>query len=236
MTDGWTPVHGPTPPRRPQSLRGLGQAVIILTVAALMAQVVQGVFLQGPAPILHAGGGPVLEGAAWAAVTFLLAVLGWAQIGVSLAWMYRASENVTRFGMRDRRWGPGWALGAWFIPLANLVLPLFALNEIWRGSEPQATPQDWTARPASALVGWMWGFWVAQQVMGYAFGVWSAFGTFRSALRDTASPVDLGFAMPLAVAAAALYVVAGILYILFVRHVGDMQAQRMGRRMPAAPF
>ncbi|BCJ42847.1 hypothetical protein GCM10010168_04130 [Actinoplanes ianthinogenes] len=46
-----------------------------------------------------------------------------------LVWLHRASTNLWNTGHR-LKWRPGWAIGAWFIPLANLVLPLLVFREI----------------------------------------------------------------------------------------------------------
>ncbi|GAA4593057.1 hypothetical protein BJY16_000838 [Actinoplanes octamycinicus] len=46
-----------------------------------------------------------------------------------LVWLHRASVNLWTTGHR-LKWRPGWTIGAWFIPLANLVLPLLVVREI----------------------------------------------------------------------------------------------------------
>ncbi|AGL20895.1 DUF4328 domain-containing protein [Actinoplanes sp. N902-109] len=60
-------------------------------------------------------------------VTYLLAGIPF------IVWLRRAAQNLQAFGA-DLTWGPGWAIGAWFIPLANVVLPLLMLSEIDRTS------------------------------------------------------------------------------------------------------
>ena len=37
--------------------------------------------------------------------------------------------------MQGLRYGNGWAIGAWFVPILSLVRPKQMANEIWRGSE-----------------------------------------------------------------------------------------------------
>jgi hypothetical protein len=32
-----------------------------------------------------------------------------------------------------QRWSPGWAIGAWFVPVAGVVLPALVLNSAARG-------------------------------------------------------------------------------------------------------
>jgi|SRR5262245_25113304 len=50
-----------------------------------------------------------------------------------LYWLYVALRNLLRWGLRPR-WGPGWAVGSWFIPVADLVLPLLVVREAARRS------------------------------------------------------------------------------------------------------
>ena len=47
---------------------------------------------------------------------------------VWIMWQYRYVRNAERFG-RKLQLGPGWAIGGWLIPLANLVLPARQLKE-----------------------------------------------------------------------------------------------------------
>ncbi|WIM95853.1 DUF4328 domain-containing protein [Actinoplanes oblitus] len=50
-----------------------------------------------------------------------------------LSWLHRASTNLWNTGHR-LKWRPGWTVGAWLIPVANLVLPLLVFREIDRES------------------------------------------------------------------------------------------------------
>jgi Domain of unknown function (DUF4328) len=52
---------------------------------------------------------------------------------VFLVWLHRASTNLWNTG-HAMKWRPGWTVGAWFIPLANLVLPLLVIREVDRSA------------------------------------------------------------------------------------------------------
>jgi len=75
------------------------------------------------------------------------AVIGLAQTGLQIAlyvafimWFYRAYSNLPRLGVTGGlRFGPGWAIGAWFVPFLNLVRPKAIANDIWKGSDPRST-------------------------------------------------------------------------------------------------
>jgi len=109
-----------------------------------------------------------------------------------LYWLYVALRNLVRWGLRPR-WAPGWAIGSWFIPVADLVLPLLVVLEAARRSG--------SGRGGTALVvGW----WVV-------FLAGEGLGDF--------STLDASVTVPLYVAAAAL-AIAVVAHItgLQVRH------------------
>src|SRR5262249_5509194 len=52
-----------------------------------------------------------------------------------IIWMWRAAKNNEALERSQPRLGPGWAIGGWFIPLANLVIPVLVAQDLWRGSD-----------------------------------------------------------------------------------------------------
>ncbi len=83
-----------------------------------------------------------------------LAVTGVAGILI-LLWTYRANANARGLGATGMQVTPGWAVGWYFVPLANLIKPFDAMREIWRAS---ANPPAWWRHPAPRLLGWWWFF------------------------------------------------------------------------------
>jgi hypothetical protein len=73
-------------------------------------------------------------------------------------WMWRVAKNAELLGRTNPRFGPGWTIGGWFIPLANLVIPVLVMQDLWRGSNPAVVRDDpgWRRAAGSALVGWWW--------------------------------------------------------------------------------
>jgi hypothetical protein len=69
-----------------------------------------------------------------------------------VVWFYRAYENLRPLGVENLRWGSGWAIGGWFVPLLNLVRPKSLANDIWRGSDPALPPQ--LERPSGPVPWW----------------------------------------------------------------------------------
>lgn len=62
----------------------------------------------------------------------------WSSGILFVIWLYQAYRSAESRGATGRRWGPGWAIGGWFIPLANAVIPKLVMNEIDRMSNPDA--------------------------------------------------------------------------------------------------
>jgi hypothetical protein len=58
--------------------------------------------------------GNVVQGLSW--------LLGVAIFVLLVIWAFQLTRAVNRHQPTGRRWSPGWAVGAWFIPLANCVL------------------------------------------------------------------------------------------------------------------
>jgi hypothetical protein len=78
-----------------------------------------------------------------------------------LAWYGRAYRNLRRLGAGGLRWGNGWAIAYWFIPILNLFRPKQVVNDIWRASDPDGAPGTaWSDGRVPALVHWWWALWL----------------------------------------------------------------------------
>ena len=79
-----------------------------------------------------------------------------------LTWYGRAYRNLGRLGARGLRWGNGWAMAYWFIPIANLFRPKQVVNDIWRASDPGLArgAADWAGGRVPAVIHWWWALWL----------------------------------------------------------------------------
>lgn len=69
-----------------------------------------------------------------------------------IVWMYRIASNH-RALHRDATWGPGWAIGGWFLPPLLYIIPFLMFRELWRASDPDVPiGGEWRSRPVSRLV------------------------------------------------------------------------------------
>jgi hypothetical protein len=82
-----------------------------------------------------------------------------------LKWIYRANYNARQLGAKDMVFTPGWSIGWYFIPIANLWKPYQAMKEIWKAS---SNPQSWSPQSVSSLLPWWWFFWIVSNMFGNA--------------------------------------------------------------------
>ena len=54
-----------------------------------------------------------------------------------LIWLYRCYNNLSALKARNLEFTPGWAVGWWFIPFANLVKPFQVVREVYNESDPR---------------------------------------------------------------------------------------------------
>lgn len=101
---------------------------------------------------------------------FSLAVLvvGLMQLGGLVAsvvlvamWTYRAMKNLHIVRAPGVSMTPGWAVGWYFIPIANLWKPFEGMLQIWRESHRLAGRPEKVA----AYVGWWWACWVGGGIL-----------------------------------------------------------------------
>ena len=69
-----------------------------------------------------------------------------------IVWMYRIASNH-RTLHRGGTWGPGWAIGGWFLPPIIYVIPFLMFRELWRASDPDVPIDgEWRPTKVSPLV------------------------------------------------------------------------------------
>lgn len=88
--------------------------------------------------------------------TFQLAVFVIAG-ALILVWIRRMNANARALGAENMRFTPGWAIGWYFVPVANLWKPYQAMKEIWRAS---ADPASWRQVDPPALLPVWWFLWL----------------------------------------------------------------------------
>jgi len=155
------PVPGALPPTPAQPLRrtsGLATALvallaaqIALIVAEILARYIQADILRD----LQANGlvtqhtldradGWVSGTAAIDGLAFVATVVVWC------VWQHHAQANAVVLSGGGTRFTPGWAVGWWFIPIANLWKPFQTVRELWKSSHGDG----WQTVATWSLLGW----------------------------------------------------------------------------------
>ena len=93
---------------------------------------------------------------AYSAASALVGLATLAVAVLSIIWLYRVAGNH-RALQRRTTWGPGWAIGGWFLPPFLYVIPTLMLREHWKAAEPSSPVGDesWRRSPEPVLV-WVW--------------------------------------------------------------------------------
>jgi hypothetical protein len=120
-----------------------------------------------------------------------------ANVVVWLVWQHRAQANAQHLTTKKLTFSPGWAVGWWFVPFANLVQPFRAVRELWRASGGAGHAEE-SAWPA--LVLW-WIAWLGFELLG------SGAASANSASAIAAADERQLVAMLFGIASAALAIV-----------------------------
>jgi len=159
--------------------------------------------------------------------------IGAMQFGVSIAaavlflvWIHGAHANLVALGAGHLRYSPGWAVGYFFIPFLNLVRPYQVMQEIWRASDPDRSPDDpyaWHYARGSWLASFWWPLWLISNVLSNA--------SFRLGLEQNPSDERLRAVAIVDMAAALPSIVAGILVIILIRAIKKRQMAKYDRML-----
>jgi len=71
---------------------------------------------------------------------------------VWLFWQHRAQKNLQLLGARTK-YSPGWAVGWWFVPVANIWMPYQTMRELYATSLPNP---DGSRASNTPVIGWWW--------------------------------------------------------------------------------
>ena len=88
---------------------------------------------------------------------------------VFIVWFRHAHRNLAALSAYGMHYSSGWAVGGWFVPFANLVIPKRMADELWRGSEPDTISRNVhrsSASSSSRLVPLWWALWIAAAIVG----------------------------------------------------------------------
>jgi hypothetical protein len=82
-------------------------------------------------------------------------------------WTYRAAANLRGLGRYGMANTPGWCVGWYFVPFANIVKPVQAMSEIWRASDPESGESAWISSRSTPLLALWWGTYLLGGVISW---------------------------------------------------------------------
>ena len=144
---------------------------------------------------------------------------------ITMIWMFRIARNH-RVLHRGGTWGPGWAIGGWFLPPLLFVIPALMFRELWKASDPDVPiGGDWRGNRTSPLVP-LWfvvyslvplGLLVAQSADGVSL---------TASEQDMAQQVLDG--QGTTILSAAVSVAGALVFVLLVRGLTDRHRRLTG--------
>lgn len=144
-----------------------------------------------------------------------------------MAWLHRARVNLDGLGVVGLRWRPGWTIGGWLVPLANLVIPLLVMREVDRATALRAHAAGGETGPLANVVGR--GRPSGRAVLVLWAIAWLGYLLVGLGLNYPPSPG------PLTIASAVLLLAAGVFAILLIRRITAFQDEAMTMPPPARP-
>ena len=92
-------------------------------------------------------------------------------------WIHRAHANLHAAGWDALEFTPGWAVGWYFVPLANLIKPYQAMRELWNTSMRE---DDYFVSDAPMILKLWWGTWIAGNILSNIATRMQGYGTDMS--------------------------------------------------------
>jgi hypothetical protein len=201
-----------------RSIRGIGNALIALLVAQVLALMFEAVAVLMEMSLLQRiieGGQVTLAEARASDNRVALSVRLWlvllvATIVVWLIWQHRAHANLKALGT-ELEYSPGWAVGFWLIPIANLWKPFQVNRELWKAS---GDVDDWRSQRTWPVLGWWWASWISAGVLGRVAA---------AARQGAETPMEIRSADIVDLLSTVVVVASAVLAILLVRSVIERQ-------------
>ncbi|WP_447753640.1 DUF4328 domain-containing protein [Sphingopyxis fribergensis] len=141
--------------RRAKIVRALLIAGFAVTVALLIGEIGE---LTGDIALGSPDPSPVEQ--LYLVILFANTIVSLTTVVFFAMWIYRAAANVVAADIPGFGFTPGWAVGWYFVPFANLVQPFIAMRQIWNASHSGGSDLD---RGDPLLTLW-WTLWLTSNI------------------------------------------------------------------------
>lgn len=141
-------------------------------------------------------------------------------IVVFLIWLHRAFKNLPALAAQNLEFSPGWAVGWWFIPFANLVKPYQIMSELWNAGDSDYDPELFLSNRIGtpSIIGWWWGFFIIGGIIGR--------------ISDSLSNANLSYSLVALMIYCVLHGIAAFLIITIIRKITreqDLRFEKLGK-------
>jgi hypothetical protein len=137
-----------------------------------------------------------------------------------LVWWAKAHRAASD-GRGDLRYGRGWAIGGWFVPFANLVVPKRVADDLWTASREPRRPRDAGVARSRSVLAW-WATYIAAGVLSF---------TVTGRARTVSDEITQN---AVRIVRALVFIVAAALAYRLVKQITDGFAEQAGAS-PRAP-
>jgi hypothetical protein len=233
---GWTTPAASAQPHK--SLKGIATALTVALLLAALASIVAGIAFLNRASFvddvnrLNLSDAEAKDDAVRSGIGFFFLMF----VIVGVLWLigqFRHAKNAERL-RGSLGLGPGWAIGGWFIPFGNFVLPGMQLHQAAKASDPDLPPgRPWKEGRSQALV-LVWALVFDLSALCFSIG---------SSTRPSTDELVLGtkdfsdFANADRAAAFGMfgYALAAVIAVFMVRTLAERQERAAATIAPSAP-
>lgn len=132
-------------------------------------------------------------------------------------WIHRGHKNLHDYGLDGLEFTPGWAVGWYFIPFANLIKPYQAMRELWNAST--GAGESFTSEAPGFLKAW-WGTWLIGNIIS----------NISSRMANSLDASVLELSAMLGAVSGAFTIAAAWLLLRLIREITTGQAEGLGVR------
>lgn len=164
--------------------------------------------------------------APWGLIALVQGVSTLAALVLVMIWMQRIAKNH-RLLHRTGTWGPGWAIGGWFLPPLLYIIPFLMFRELWKASDPDVPlGGDWKSGSVPWIVpAWFVVYGPLSIIAQFAGGASLSFGGSE---REIAEQIVDG--RTTAALSGLVALASGVLFVLMARSLTERHQRLTGER------
>jgi hypothetical protein len=154
---------------------------------------------------------------------------------VLIVWQWRHAKNAEVLGVRGGLGSPGWAIGGWFIPIANFVLPGMQMFRSSKGSDIEDRRAGRAPKGAGIIVPWAIALALGVMILGSSNAFSDTDDEGNLVIESSQDVEDAASRDHTAAAGYLVMVAAAVLGIVMVRSLTKRQTTAYAQLVMPAP-